>query len=76
MSTIFVDPVTGVHTKQCGGLPAVGCKRRDLRMMMYGTSRNPLSSHVDEFLWQERHGKIHSGRSGYTLDLLKRHYTQ
>ena len=69
----FVDPVTGVHTNNVEAYWQ-RCKRRFKRM--YGTSRNLLPSHVDEFLWQERHGKTHSGRFNNTLDLLKRHYTQ
>jgi hypothetical protein len=69
----FVDPNTGVHTNNVEAYWQ-RCKRRFKRM--YGTSRNLLASHIDEFMWQERWGRTHSKRFFNTLNLLKRYYTQ
>lgn len=69
----FVDPVTGVHTNNVEAFWQ-RCKRRFKRM--YGTSRELLASHIDEFLWQDRWGKTHNNRWQNTLNLLRRHYNQ
>ena len=69
----FVDPETGVHTNNVEAFWQ-RCKRRFKRM--YGTSRGLLASHVDEFLWLERHGKTFFDRVINTFKLLKRHYTE
>ena len=50
----FVDPATGAHTNSVENYWQ-RCKRRLKRI--YGTNRNLLPSHIDEFMWLERYGK-------------------
>lgn len=66
----FVDPVTGIHTNnvECFWQR---CKRKLKRM--YGANREMLPSHIDEFLWRERHGKTVKERWENTLKLLSKY---
>ena len=50
----YVDPITGIHTNNVEAFWQ-RCKRTFKRI--YGTSRDLLASHIDEFLWKDRHGK-------------------
>jgi hypothetical protein len=49
----FVDPETGIHTNNVENFWQ-RCKRR--LKWIYGTSRELLPSHVDNFLWIDRYG--------------------
>ena len=69
----FVDPETGGHTNNVEAYWQ-RCKRRFKRM--YGTSRELLASHIDEFLWQERHGKTFCTKFENMLGLLYNHYKE
>lgn len=69
----FVDPETGLHTNNVEAYWQ-RCKRQFKRM--YGTSRDLLSSHLDQFLWRERFGRSFTDRWNNTLELLRKHYTE
>lgn len=67
----FVDPNTGVHTNNVEAYWQ-RCKRRFKKI--YGTSRNLLPSHIDDFLWLERYGETLEKRWNNTLLMLSEHY--
>jgi hypothetical protein len=69
----FVDPITGVHTNNVENYWQ-RCKRQLKRI--YGTSRELLSTHIDNFLWEERYGKTISDRWHSFFRTMASNYSQ
>ena len=53
----FVDPVTGVHTQN---VESYWNRVKTTFKRMKGVHQEMLTSHVDEFMWRERHGTVAS----------------
>ena len=53
----FVDPVTGVHTQN---VESYWNRVKTKFKKMKGVHQEMLTSHMDEFMWRERHGTVAS----------------
>ena len=66
-SHAYVDPLTGVHTNHIEGeWQKIKTKKR----AMYGIAKSKIISYTDEFLWRNEFGKIATGDTILTLDIL------